>query len=297
MYDILSNIPEKTIKCLDHGFVTIVDVMPRIAPEGQTTADHAIVQAARVSYGAGTKTVNEDRGLIRYLLRHQHTTPMEMVKFKFHCKMPIFIARQWIRHRMGSFNEISGRYSVIKDEFYVPEVDSIRKQSKTNKQGGDEQIDAGFADNFISDVGRHDIDSYDMYTQYLDLGISREQSRMVLPLNIYTEWYWSLDLHNLLHFLALRCDSHAQWEIQVYGNAILDLIRPCVPFAIEAWEDYHINRGAIKLTRLEVESLKTQIEVLKKQAHWDESFNLALNSDNKREQEEWNNKAKKLGIL
>jgi thymidylate synthase (FAD) len=295
-YDILSNVPEKTIKCLDKGFVKLIDIMPRLAPEDQTTADYAIVQAARVSYGAGTKTVSEDRGLIRYLLRHQHTTPLEMIKFKFHVHLPIFLARQWIRHRTGSFNEVSGRYSVIKDEFYIPETDTIRNQSKTNKQGGDEQVDEEIASNFVADVLKFDTLAYQEYSEYLEDGISREQSRMILPLNIYTEWYWSIDLHNLLHFLALRCDSHAQWEIQVYGNAILELIKPVVPFAIEAWEDYHVMRGGMRFTRLEIDSLKAIYNELKTSGGSSyTAYN--LNSDNKREQDEWETKLQKLGIL
>lgn len=286
-YDILESIPEKTIKCLDNGHVRLVDVMPRICPVGQT-ADHAIVQAARVSYGDGTKSVNEDRGLIRYLMRHVHTTPFEMIEFKFQIKAPIFCARQWVRHRMSSTNEYSGRYSIMKDEFYKPTLDNIRQQSKTNKQGGDEKIDDLSASNFLFQVEDMCIKSYQKYEQGLESGISREQARMILPLNLYTEWYWKIDLHNLFHFLALRCDSHAQWEIRVFAEAILNLIKPIVPFSVEAWEDYHDHRGAKKLTRLEIEALRSSLEGKKV---------CNLNSDNKREQAEWVEKAKLLGLI
>ena len=294
MHDVLDNVPEKTIKCLDHGFVTLVDSMPRLVPE--LTADAAIVQAARVSYGDGTKSVSEDRGLIRYLMRHQHTTPLEMVEFKFHCKMPMFVARQWIRHRTANVNEISARYSVMKDEFYIPETDNVRQQSKTNKQRGETQIAAVTADSFINELNEMDHDAYKTYEQYLDIGIAREQARMILPVNAYTEWYWKIDLHNLLHFLALRCDSHAQWEIRVFADAMLELITPIVPFVIEAWEDYHTSRGAIKLTRLEVEALRKFIDGVKPYLPGCE-VKSTIDTDNSREQAEWTAKAEKLGLL
>jgi len=286
-YDILENAPEKMIKCLDSGHVRLVDVMPRICPVGQT-ADYAIVQAARVSYGDGTKSVNEDRGLIRYLMRHVHTTPFEMIEFKFQIKAPIFCARQWVRHRMSSTNEYSGRYSIMKDEFYKPTLDNIRQQSKTNKQGGDEKIDDLSASNFLSQIEDMCIESYQKYEQGLESGISREQARMILPLNLYTEWYWKIDLHNLFHFLALRCDSHAQWEIRVFAEAILELIKPIVPFSVEAWEDYHDHRGAKKLTRPEIDALRSSLSG---------KTVCGLKSENKREQTEWEEKAKLLGLI
>jgi len=288
MHDVLTNLPERTIHCLDMGFVTLVDVMPRLVPEDQKTADSAIVQAARVSYGAGTKTVNEDRGLIRYLMRHAHTTPFEMVEFKFHCKMPIFVARQWIRHRTANVNEVSGRYSVLEDDFYRPEVAELRRQSKVNKQGGDEQIDQATADVFLAYLDEHCNKSYESYKQYLDAGISREQARMILPINLYTSWYWKIDLHNLFHFLALRCDSHAQYEIRVFADAMLGLISPIVPFAVEAWNDYHHYRGAVRLTRLEMDALRTALNGVQVPA---------LDSDNKREQSEWKDKAARFGLV
>ena len=290
MPDIMDSVAVKSVHCLDKGHVTLVDVMPRVVPEGKT-ADYAIVQAARVSYGDGTKTVNEDRGLIRYLLRHSHTTPLEMVTLKFHLKLPIFVCRQWARHRMSSTNEISGRYSIMKDEFYFPFFSDLRAQSKTNRQGGDGQIDeptARYSANKIIDDADN---SYNFYEYMIQAGVSREQARMVLPLNLYTEFYWKIDLHNLFHFLALRADSHAQKEIRIYAEAIIDLLRPIVPVALEAWEDYHQMRGAMKLTRLEVEALSKFI----KSNAWQATAPL-IDSDNKREQAEWLEKASLLGI-
>lgn len=272
---------------MDLGLVELVDVMPRLVPETQKTADYAIVQAARVSYGDGTKSVNEDRGLIRYLMRHVHTTPFEMIEFKFHCKMPIFVARQWIRHRTANVNEYSGRYSVMKDEFYRPDIDNIRKQSKTNKQGGDTQVNNKTAEEFSDYLDEVCKRAYQIYNCYLNEGVAREQARMILPLNLYTEWYWKIDLHNLFHFLGLRCDSHAQWEIRVFAEAMLHLITPIVPLAVEAWNDYHDHRGAMKLTRLEIEAIKKSLGGQKI---------CVLESDNKREQTEWVEKAARMGL-
>lgn len=290
LYDVMDNLPEKTIKCLDHGHVTLVDVMPRLVPEDQKTADYAIVQAARVSYGDGTKSVSEDRGLIRYLLRHTHTTPFEMIEFKFHCKMPIFVARQAIRHRTANVNEYSGRYSIMKDEFYKPDLDNTRQQSKSNKQGGEQQMEVVEAQDFLDNLESLCNKAYSEYMRATDNGVAREQARMVLPMNLYTEWYWKIDLHNLFHFLGLRCDAHAQMEIRVFADAMLALIKPIVPWAVEAWEDYHPHRGAVKFTRLEMEALRRYVG-------WNvEGTAPPLESDNKREQAEWNAKAAKLGL-
>lgn len=283
----------RRIDCLDNGFVEIVDVMPREIPDGQT-CDYAIAQMARVSYGDGTKSVNEDRGLIRFLLRHSHTSPFEGIELKFHMKMPIFIARQAIRHRTVSLNEISGRYSVMKDEFYFPKAEELRAQSKTNKQGSDGYIDIEKASKYVHAIADQCAESYKWYLDMIENGISREQARMILPLNLYTEWYWKQDLHNLLHFLALRADSHAQYEIQVYANAMLDLIRPLVPHTIEAWEDYHIMRGATKLTKLEVEAIQKYNR--EKSNAGSISLIGSIDSENKREQTEWQSKAKNLGF-
>ena len=287
MHDVLTNVSEKTIKCLDNGHVTIVDVMPRLVPDDRKTADYAIVQAARVSYGDGTKTVNEDRGLIRYLLRHKHTTPFEMIEFKFSVKLPIFIARQMVRHRTANLNEYSGRYSMMKDEFYKPEIENVRQQSSVNKQGGSGSINETDASGFIEKIDFICNQSYEEYEKAIQNGVAREQARMLLPVNLYTEWYWKVDLHNLLHFLALRCDAHAQWEIRVFANAMLELIKPIVPWAVEAWEDYHEHRGAIRLTKLEVDAMVSSLGGI--------SVN-SLKTDNKREQEEWKTKAAMLGL-
>lgn len=240
--------------CLDHGLVRLVDCMPRLSEDG--TADSAIVQAARVSYGAGTKTVSDDTNLIRYLMRHRHTTPFEMVEFKFHCKMPIFIARQWIRHRTASVNEYSARYSEVPDLYYRPDEKNIKGQSKTNKQASDGDLDNDiklYCQDAIDSVSKS---SYDEYQELLARGVSREIARTVLPVNFYTEWYWKIDLKNLLDFLALRCDSHAQYEIRVFADAMLEIIRPIVPITIQAWEDYHPMRGGIMLSKVEQEALK-----------------------------------------
>ena len=277
LHDVMHGDLRWEIPVHDHGFVALVDAMPRLVPEGQT-ADSAIVQAARVSYGDGTKKVNEDRGLIRYLLRHRHTTPFEMIEFKFHVAMPIFIARQWIRHRTANVNEYSARYSIVQDRFYRPSIENVRKQSTTNRQGGDEAIDVGTAEDFLKLLE----DSEALYERYLGLteqGVAREIARAALPVSVYTEWYWKCDLHNILHFLSLRMDPHAQIEIQDYATAMYDLIRGIVPVTCEAFEDY--KTGAMHLTRLEVEAIRS---------------GQPLASDNKRENAEWEAKRRDLGL-
>src|SRR5215213_5039830 len=253
VYDVMGGSGRWEVKVHDHGLVALIDVMPRFAPVGKT-ADYAIVQAARVSYGEGTKQVNEDTGLIRYLARHRHTTPFEMVEFKFHHVMPIFVARQWIRHRTANVNEYSARYSVVRDRFYHPSVDNVRKQSTSNRQGGEEQIDPTTAREFLdylNDIER----GYSKYEQFLEKGVAREIARIALPASVYTEWYWKIDLHNLFHFLSLRMDAHAQQEIRDYANAMFALIRPIVPIAAQAFLDY--NFGGMHLTRLEIEAIKS----------------------------------------
>jgi thymidylate synthase (FAD) len=277
MRDVMDGAARWEIPVHDHGLVALVDVMPRLAPEGKS-ADYAIVQAARVSYGAGTKQVNEDRGLIRYLARHRHTTPFEMVEFKFHHVMPIFVARQWIRHRTANVNEYSGRYSVMPDRFYRPSIDAIRKQSMTNRQGGVEPIDDVTAKEFLAYLDTAEA-SYKQYENLVDKGLAREQARIGLPINLYTEWYWKIDLHNLLHFLSLRMDAHAQQEIRDYAMAMYALIQPIVPTAAEAFLDYDFE--GMHLTRLEIQALKTGQK---------------LASDNKREIAEWEDKKKNLGL-
>ena len=277
VFDVMGGDARWEVKIHDHGVVALLDVMPRFAPEGKT-ADFAIVQAARVSYGEGTKQVNEDRGLIRYLARHRHTTPFEMVEFKFHHVMPIFVARQWIRHRTANVNEYSARYSVVKDRFYRPSMENIRQQSTTNRQGGDEATDVSTAEDFLKYLDATE-SRYANYEQMLDKGVAREIARIGLPLSLYTEWYWKIDLHNLFHFLSLRMDSHAQQEIRDYANAMFSLILPIVPVAAEAFLDYNFH--SVRLSRLEIEALRTH---------------QPLATDNKRENAEWEEKKKRLGI-
>src|SRR3954452_16358468 len=200
--DVMEGSARWEIHVHDHGLVALVDAMPRFAPVGKT-ADFAIVQAARVSYGEGTKPINEDRGLIRYLARHRHTTPFEMVEFKFHHVMPIFVARQWIRHRTANVNEYSARYSVVKDRFYHPTAENVRQQSTANRQGGDEPMDPVTAREFLDYLNEIER-GYGKYEQFLQKGVAREIARIALPASVYTEWYWKIDLHNLFHFLSLR---------------------------------------------------------------------------------------------
>jgi thymidylate synthase (FAD) len=273
--DVMLGAARWDVKVHDHGLVALVDVMPRVVPAGMT-ADVAIVQAARVSYGAGTKQVSEDRGLIRYLMRHRHTTPFEMIEFKFHHVMPIFVARQWIRHRTASVNEYSGRYSIVPDRFYHPAIDAVRKQSATNRQGGEQPIDDLTAKEFCEYLKRIE-STYADYQKLVDKGVAREMARIGLPLSIYTEWYWKCDLHNLFHFLSLRMEEHAQLEIRDYARAMFALIQPIVPVAAEAFLDY--NFDAIVLSRLEVEALRS---------------GQGLASENNRENAEWEEKRKRL---
>lgn len=275
--DIMDGAARWEMKIHDHGLVALVDVMPRLVPEGKT-ADFAIVQAARVSYGEGTKQVNEDTGLIRYLARHRHSTPYEMVEFKFHHVMPIFIARQWIRHRTANVNEYSARYSIVKDRFYRPSLDNVRKQSTSNRQGGEGPTDAQTAQEFLDYLDEVER-SYERYQHFIDKGVARELARISLPASVYTEWYWKVDLHNLLRFLSLRMDSHAQQEIRDYAWAMFELIRPIVPIAAQAFLDYDFE--AMHLTRLEIEAMRT---------------GQPLNTTNKREAAEWEAKRAKLGL-
>lgn len=277
LVDLLDGASRIEKRVLDHGFVALVDCMPRLAPVGKT-ADYSIVQAARVSYGEGTKQVNEDRGLVRYLLRHRHTTPFEMVEFKFHIAMPIFVARQWIRHRTANVNEYSARYSIVPDRFYRPTVETVRAQSTSNRQGGDGLVDAGTAEEFLGLLDRAEA----LYKDYLGLtekGVARELARAALPVSVYTEWYWKCDLHNLFHFLSLRMDPHAQYEIRVFADAMYELLKPIVPISCEAFEDYRL--GAMHLTRLEIEAIRS---------------GKPLATSNKREIAEFLEKCGKLGI-
>jgi thymidylate synthase (FAD) len=275
--DVMDGAARWETKVHDHGLVALVDVMPRLVPEGKT-ADFAIVQAARVSYGQGTKQVNEDTGLIRYLARHRHTTPYEMVEFKFHHVMPIFIARQWIRHRTANVNEYSARYSIVQDRFYRPSLDNVRKQSTTNRQGGEGPTDSATAEEFLAYLD--DIEkSYERYQHFIDKGVAREIARIALPASVYTEWYWKIDLHNLFHFLSLRMDPHAQQEIRDYAWAMFRQIQPIVPIAAQAFLDYDFE--AMHLTRLEIEAIKSGQPIA---------------STNKRETAEWEAKKVRLGL-
>ncbi|MGE4454517.1 MAG: FAD-dependent thymidylate synthase [Sphaerochaeta sp.] len=233
---------DKEFPVLDHGFVRLVDYLG---------SDERIVQSARVSYGSGTKTYRQDKGLINYLLRNDHTSPFEQVNFTFHVKMPIFVARQWIRHRTGRVNEISGRYSVMSDECYRPDPSHINFQSEDNKQGRTaEPVDAEVAEQVLSLLRDDQKRIYETYQKLLDMGIARELSRIDLPLSLYTEWYWQMDLHNLFHFLQLRLDAHAQYEIRVYAQTILEMVRKVCPIATEAFLEHkmggtHVSKGEL----------------------------------------------------
>ena len=224
---------------LDHGFVRVIDYMGD---------DAAICQAARVSYGKGTKSVQNDVGLIRYLMRHWHSTPFEMCEIKLHVKLPVFVARQWIRHRTANVNEYSARYSILDREFYIPEVDSLAAQSTVNNQGRGRVLQGAEAARVLNILKTDSDRAYDNYEAMISDegqdGLARELARMNLPANIYTQWYWKVDLHNLFHFLRLRADAHAQYEIRVYADVICDMVRDWVPAAYGAFEDYRLG-GAV----------------------------------------------------
>lgn len=306
--DVMGGDARREVRVHEHGFIALMDVMPRLVPagaDGRATGDGAIVQAARVSYGQGTKKINEDRGLIRYLLRHRHTTPFEMVEFKFHVAMPIFVARQWIRHRTASVNEYSGRYSVMPDHFYRPAPHAIRKQSSANKQGGEETFGKdsppfpASSDKRLTGPDALVVDStpaaflayldeaealYGQYRALAERGVSRELARIGLPVSVYTQWYWKCDLHNILRFLSLRMDEHAQAEIRDYAMAMHALIEPIVPITMEAWRDYAFE--SVHLSRLEAEAIR---EIAAGGPG-------TLDTDNTREQREWEAKRKALGL-
>lgn len=234
-------------KVLDKGFVRLVDSMPAALVDN--SFESAIVQMARVSYGSGTKSFREDLGLIKYLLENDHTSPFEGVVLKFHIKMPILVARQWVRHRTASLNEYSARYSVMEDEFYIPEPERLTKQSQDNKQGSS-SISIDNPAEKVSDITKFSEDSYALYQTLLKSGLSRELSRMVLPVNIYTEMYWVMNLHNLLKFLRLRMDEHAQYEIRVYADAIYEIMHQIAPNIMSIWKSASME--SIKLTGEEI---------------------------------------------
>ncbi|MEZ5715669.1 MAG: FAD-dependent thymidylate synthase [Paracoccaceae bacterium] len=230
------------IPVLDHGFVRVIDYMGD---------DAAICQAARVSYGRGTKSVQNDEGLIRYLMRHWHSTLFEMCELKLHVKLPVFVARQWIRHRTANVNEYSARYSILDREFYIPAREALAAQSVVNNQGRGEPLSDAAAARVLEILKGDAARCYDHYEEMIGAegepdNLARELARMNLPANIYTQWYWKVDLHNLLHFLRLRADAHAQYEIRVYAEAICQVVADWVPFAYKAFEDYRM--GAVTMS-------------------------------------------------
>jgi len=240
----LEKILLQEIPVLDHGFIRVIDYMG---------SDEAVVQAARVSYGRGTKQLNEDRALIRYLLRNSHTSPFEMAEIKLHVKLPIFVARQWIRHRTANVNEYSARYSILDNEFYVPEPKHLAPQSNINRQGRSDELDTEEAQAALELLRVEARRSYAAYQTLLNRddknveidpsrkGLARELARMALSLNFYTQWYWKIDVHNLLHFIRLRVDDHAQYEIRAYADVLLDIVRQWMPLTFEAFVDYRID--------------------------------------------------------
>src|SRR5205085_8451340 len=251
----LEEILFEALPVLDHGFVRVIDYMGD---------DAAVVQAARVSYGRGTKKVSEDRGLINYLMRHRHTTPFEMCEIKYHVKLPIFVARQWIRHRTANVNEYSARYSILDNEFYIPAPEHLAAQAKTNHQGRGEVFDPAAAQRVL-DLLRSDAErAYAGYTELLNEdgsgapidptrpGLARELARINLSLGFYTQWYWKTDLHNLMHFLSLRADPHAQYEIPIYADAMLGTLARWLPMTHAAFLEYRMNAALISATGLAV---------------------------------------------
>ncbi|MDR2008547.1 MAG: FAD-dependent thymidylate synthase [Alphaproteobacteria bacterium] len=264
--DSLDKYLQQSIPCLDKGFVRLVDYMG---------SDSSITQAARVSYGAGTKTLNDDTALIRYLLRHKHTTPFEMCEIKLHIKAPIFVARQWLRHRTANVNEYSARYSIMEHDYYLPKTEQVCYQSKSNKQGRSEVISEPLNAEIrgkIQDITEKSFEIYDGFISE-DVNLAKEIARGVLPVNVYTQFYWKIDLHNLLHFLKLRIDPHAQYEIRIYAEAILSLVKEWVPITYQAFVDYALN----------AETLSAEEVALMKKIIKGESYNLEDFKISKRE--------------
>ena len=244
----LEDLLYKPFSVLDHGFIRVVDYMGN---------DSAVVQAARVSYGAGTRKVREDQGLIRYLIRHRHTTPFEMCEIKFHVKLPIFVARQWIRHRTANINEYSARYSILDNEFYIPAPEHLARQSSTNRQGRGSVLEGSQALTVMRMLRDDATRAHAHYVEMMDIsgdekdqadspGLARELARMNLTLNFYTQWYWKVNLHNFMHFLSLRGDQHAQYEIRAYANVMLEILKKWVPDTFDAFSDYRL--GAAELS-------------------------------------------------
>ena len=250
----LENMLYKPLKVLDRGFIRVVDYMGN---------DSSIVQAARVSYGKGTKKKSEDEGLIRYLLRHRHTTPFEMCEIKLHIKLPIFIARQWIRHRTASINEYSARYSILEDEFYIPKKYYLAEQSSSNKQGRGDNIDEKSASKILKILKEDSLNCYKNYSWMLNEknsdqydndrpSLSRELARINLTLNTYTQWYWKIDLHNFMHFVSLRADSHSQFEIREYGKTLLTILSKWTPLSYKAFLSYRLNSAELSMESINV---------------------------------------------
>ncbi len=287
------------IPVLDHGFLYLVDYLG---------TDQSFAQAARVSYREGTKKTSEDEGLIRYLKRNRHTSPFEMAEMVFHAKMPIVVARQWVRHRTASLNEESARYSILSDEFYIPEPSVIAIQSKNNKQGRGETVPEEFATQFRLDLEKLSEEEYAFYQKYLnDDGtgkpvhagepmVARELARLSLGVDFYTQWYWKCDLHNIFHFLGLRMDEHAQWEIRQYANAMAKIVSDSFPIAWKAFEDYEM-----KSTQLTLPEKNILTSLLNGNVQFTKSDILSVADSqgliNKRERQELLDKFRNLGLL
>jgi len=240
---------DESFPVLDKGFVRLVDYMG---------SDERIVASARVSYGKGTKSVREDRGLINYLMRNSHTSPFEQVVLTFHVKLPIFVARQWVRHRTARLNELSGRYSVLKQEFYEPAADTLRTQSQVNKQGrSDETFNSKETGEIMGLLEEGRESDYERYSAMLEKGLAREVARVVLPLSLYTEWYWQMDLNNLFHFLELRLHPHAQYEIRQYAKVMADIVSKVAPMAFEAFQEHRL--GGVALSEKSADWLRERL--------------------------------------
>jgi thymidylate synthase (FAD) len=249
----LEEVLYQAMPVLDHGFVRVIDYMGD---------DNAVVQAARVSYGKGTKKVSEDKGLIHYLMRHRHSTPFEMCEIKFHVKLPIFVARQWIRHRTANVNEYSARYSILDREFYIPAPEQLAAQSVANRQGRGDVLTGAEAARVLDILKQDSTSAYDHYAEMLNeseagetidaekQGLARELARMNLSLNFYTQWYWKIDLYNFMHFLSLRADPHAQYEIRVYAEAMLDVLRKWVPLTADAFDQHRLHATTLSKNAL-----------------------------------------------
>ena len=273
----------RPIPCLDHGFVYLVDYMGN---------DHSVAEAARVSYGRGTRKVSEDEMLVRYLRRNLHTSPSEMVEFKFHCKMPIFVARQWIRHRTANVNEYSGRYSEMSDEFYMPDPAQLCRQASDNKQGRGDALSPKERERakriFECIYGR----AWRGYRELLSMDLAKELARIGLSVGNYTEWYWKMDVHNLFHFLRLRLDRHAQYEIRVYAEAIARIARDALPVSYRAFEQYVLR--ALHLSEMEIAFIARHPRKLSERAVREKFFPYV---GNKREVSEFVHKMKRLHLL